>query len=196
MRGVSGRIESALSRQPSVSERRFSSTYEPYRAGCRWASSGWFLPASALVVWGNMKGRDARAAALDRVWRARSGRQFPGSRYSEGSSAGPRTPARPSPSTRFTRWRAGPIFRLWTAMTAGMGVLLLSEFAGSPMMVNTFFALFLISVGVDAGHCSRASGVNVGNSVETPHDGSAGLASCDPTICHLPSRFITTSLYT
>ena len=73
-------------------------------------------------------------------------------------------------------------------MTAGMGVLLLSEFAG--------FALFLISAGVDAGHCSRPNGVNVGNSVETPHDCLAGLASCDPTICHLPSRFITTSLYT
>jgi hypothetical protein len=103
---------------------------------------------------------------------------------------------RPSASTPFTRGRAGAIFRRWTAMTVGNG--------GAPSQRVRWAAddgeYFLCalpdsSVGVDAGHCSRPNGVNVGNSVETPHDCLAGLASCDPTICHLPSRFITTSIY-
>lgn len=51
---------------------------------------------------------------------------------------------RPSKSTPFTRWRAGHIFRLWTAMTVGLGAGLLSEFSGPPMMVNLLFALSLL----------------------------------------------------
>lgn len=47
-------------------------------------------------------------------------------------------------STAFTRWRAGHILRLWTAMTVGLSALLLSEFAGPPMMVNAFFGLSLL----------------------------------------------------
>jgi hypothetical protein len=51
---------------------------------------------------------------------------------------------RPSRSTPFTRWRAGHIVRIWTAMTVGLGALLLSEFSGPPMMVNVLFALSLL----------------------------------------------------
>jgi len=50
---------------------------------------------------------------------------------------------RPSKSTPFTRWRAGHIFRLWTAMSVGLWALLLSEYAGPPMMVNVLFVLSL-----------------------------------------------------
>jgi hypothetical protein len=53
-------------------------------------------------------------------------------------------PRRPSNSTPFTRWRAGHIFRLWTAMTVGLSALLLSEFSGPPVIVNAFFVLSLL----------------------------------------------------
>jgi hypothetical protein len=56
----------------------------------------------------------------------------------------PANSRRPSKSTPFTRGRAGHIFRLWTAMTVGLGALLLSEFSGPPMMVNVLFVLSLV----------------------------------------------------
>lgn len=49
-----------------------------------------------------------------------------------------------SKSTPFTRWRSGDVFRLWTAMTVGLGGLLLGEFSGPPMMVNVLFMLSLL----------------------------------------------------
>jgi hypothetical protein len=51
---------------------------------------------------------------------------------------------RPSKSTPFTRWRAGHIFRLWTAMSVGLWALLLSEYAGPPKIVNALFMLSLL----------------------------------------------------
>lgn len=56
----------------------------------------------------------------------------------------PANPRRPSKSTPLTRWRAGHIFRLWTAMNVGLAALLLSEFAGPPMIVNVFFVLSVL----------------------------------------------------
>jgi hypothetical protein len=47
-------------------------------------------------------------------------------------------------STPFTRWRAGHIFRLWTAMSVGLWALLLREYAGPAMMVNALFVLALL----------------------------------------------------
>ena len=49
-----------------------------------------------------------------------------------------------SKSTPFTRWPAGHIVRLWTAMTVGLWALLLSVFAGPPLAVNALFALGLL----------------------------------------------------
>jgi hypothetical protein len=51
---------------------------------------------------------------------------------------------RTSKSTPFTRWRAGHIFQLCTAMSVGLWALLLSEYAGPPMIVNALFALSLL----------------------------------------------------
>jgi hypothetical protein len=57
----------------------------------------------------------------------------------------PASSRRPSSkSTPFTRWRAGHIVRLWTAMTVGPWALLLSVFAGPPLAVNALFALGLL----------------------------------------------------
>lgn len=56
----------------------------------------------------------------------------------------PANPRRPSKSTPFTRWRAGHIFRLWTAMSVGLWALLLGEYAGPPMIVNALFVLSLL----------------------------------------------------
>jgi hypothetical protein len=47
-------------------------------------------------------------------------------------------------STAFTRWRAGHLARLWTAMTVGLFALCLSEFAGPPWLINVFFAVGLL----------------------------------------------------
>ena len=47
-------------------------------------------------------------------------------------------------STPFKRWRAGNIWRLWTAMIVGCWALLLAEFAGPPWLVNALFALGLL----------------------------------------------------
>jgi hypothetical protein len=56
----------------------------------------------------------------------------------------PAVPPRPSKSTPLTRWRAGHIVRLWTAMSIGLWAFLLSMFAGPPLAVNAFFALALL----------------------------------------------------
>jgi hypothetical protein len=47
-------------------------------------------------------------------------------------------------STPFTRWRAGHIWRMWSATMVGGWALLLSEFAGPPLLVNVFFVLALL----------------------------------------------------
>ncbi len=47
-------------------------------------------------------------------------------------------------STPFTRWRAGNIWRIWSATMVGAWALLLSEFAGPPWLVNVFFAVGLL----------------------------------------------------
>ncbi|MGA1986756.1 MAG: hypothetical protein ABSG72_10845 [Candidatus Sulfotelmatobacter sp.] len=49
-----------------------------------------------------------------------------------------------SPSTAFSRWRAGHAARLWMAATVGYWALLLCEFAGPPWLVNVFFGLSLL----------------------------------------------------
>jgi hypothetical protein len=47
-------------------------------------------------------------------------------------------------STPFTRWRAGHIWRMWSATMVGGWALLLSEFAGPPLLVNVFFVVALL----------------------------------------------------
>jgi hypothetical protein len=53
-----------------------------------------------------------------------------------------------SKSTPFTRWRAGHIFRLWTATTSGVWALLLFEFHG-PLWISDLlfgFAILLLLI--------------------------------------------------
>jgi hypothetical protein len=52
-------------------------------------------------------------------------------------------------STPFTRWRAGNIWRIWSATMVAGWALCLSEFAGPPWLINFFFAvgLLLLLVG-------------------------------------------------
>jgi hypothetical protein len=47
-------------------------------------------------------------------------------------------------STPFNRWRAGHIWRMWSATMVGGWALLLSEFAGPPLLVNVFFVTGLL----------------------------------------------------
>jgi hypothetical protein len=47
-------------------------------------------------------------------------------------------------STPFTRWRAGNIWRIWSATMVGGWALCLSEFGGPPWLVNSFFVLGLL----------------------------------------------------
>src|SRR5580698_9121344 len=47
-------------------------------------------------------------------------------------------------STPFNRWRAGHIWRIWSATMVGGWALCLSELAGPPWLVNVFFALGLM----------------------------------------------------
>lgn len=55
-----------------------------------------------------------------------------------------RTPRTSRTSTPFTRWRAGHLLRLWTAMAVGMWALILSDFAGPPWLVRVFFVVSLL----------------------------------------------------
>jgi hypothetical protein len=50
----------------------------------------------------------------------------------------------PAASTPFARWRAGNIWRIWSATTVAGWALCLSEFAGQPWLVNSFFVLALL----------------------------------------------------
>lgn len=47
-------------------------------------------------------------------------------------------------STPFTRWRAGHVVRLWTAMSVGLWAVLLCDLAGPRWMVNAFLAIALL----------------------------------------------------
>lgn len=53
-------------------------------------------------------------------------------------------PRRTSRSTSFTRWRAGHIVRLWTALSVGLCALALSEFSGPTTLVKAFIVLSLL----------------------------------------------------
>jgi len=47
-------------------------------------------------------------------------------------------------STPFIRWRAGNIWRIWTATTVGGWALCLSDLAGPPWLVNILFVVGLL----------------------------------------------------
>jgi len=47
-------------------------------------------------------------------------------------------------STPFTRWRAGNIWRIWSATTVGGWALGLSDLAGPPWLVDVLFAVALL----------------------------------------------------
>jgi FtsH-binding integral membrane protein len=55
-----------------------------------------------------------------------------------------RSQRRPKKSTPFTRWRAGNLARLSSAMSVGLWGLVLCEFGGPAWLVNTFFAIGLL----------------------------------------------------
>ena len=55
-----------------------------------------------------------------------------------------RQPSRFGKSTPFTRWRAGHIFRLWTASSLGGWAVVLSDDGGPHLVVNAFFAIGLL----------------------------------------------------
>lgn len=55
-----------------------------------------------------------------------------------------RRPLRSAKSTPFTRWRAGNIARLWTAMNVGLAAVLLSDWGGQHLVVNALFAIGLV----------------------------------------------------
>jgi hypothetical protein len=55
-----------------------------------------------------------------------------------------RTPQPSTKSTPFTRWRAGHLFRLWSAMTVGLWGLVLYEIRGPLWIDGALFAVGLI----------------------------------------------------
>jgi hypothetical protein len=55
-----------------------------------------------------------------------------------------RTRASTSKSTPFTRWRAGHIVRLWSALTVGIWALLLYDFHGPLWIADVLFGLALL----------------------------------------------------
>jgi hypothetical protein len=56
----------------------------------------------------------------------------------------PRGQASSSKSTPFTRWRAGHIFRLWSATAVGIWALLLCEFHGPLWIENVLFGFAIL----------------------------------------------------
>lgn len=53
-------------------------------------------------------------------------------------------PVRSSRSTPVSRWKAGNLFRLWTATTVGVCAVVLSDWGGPRWIINGFFVISLV----------------------------------------------------